>query len=99
MNTVSRNDIAGFLDHILELDSWPDDPSNNGLQFAGNAEVSKAVFAVDSSAELFRKAAELGAGFIFVHHGISWGPGIRRINAHPNHHHRERATLRRGRSQ
>ena len=80
MKTVPRNDIAHFLDHILELDRWPDDPSNNGLQFAGDGEVAKAVFAVDSSAELFRMAAELRAGFIFVHHGISWGSGIRRID-------------------
>ena len=80
MKTVSRNDIAGFLDQILELDRWPDDPSNNGLQFAGDAEVAKAVFAVDASAELFCKAADLDAGFIFVHHGISWGSGIRRID-------------------
>ena len=80
MKTASRNDIAQFLDHILELDRWPDDPSNNGLQFAGDGEVSMAVFAVDASAELFRKAAELHAGFLFVHHGISWGSGIRRID-------------------
>ena len=80
MKTASRNDITGFLDHILELDRWPDDPSNNGLQFAGNTEVRKAVFAVDASAELFRKAAGLEADFLFVHHGISWGGGIRRID-------------------
>jgi len=80
MKTASRNDIARFLDQILELDQWTDDPSNNGLQFAGDAEVEKAVFAVDASAELFCKAADLDAGFIFVHHGISWGSGIRRID-------------------
>ena len=80
MKTVPRNDIAQFLDLILELDRWPDDPSNNGLQFAGDAEVAKAVFAVDASAELFCRAADLDAGFIFVHHGISWGSGIRRID-------------------
>ena len=80
MKTVSRNDIVRFLDKILELDQWPDDPSNNGLQFAGDAEVAKAVFAVDASAELFCKAADLDAGFVFVHHGISGGSGIRRID-------------------
>jgi len=80
MKTASRNDIVRFLDQILELDQWPDDPSNNGLQFAGDSEVEKAVFAVDASAELFCKAADLDAGFIFVHHGISWGSGIRRID-------------------
>lgn len=80
MKTAARNDIARFLDHILEPGLWSDDPSNNGLQFAGDREVSKAVFAVDASAEVFRKAAELDARFIFVHHGISWGNGIRRID-------------------
>ena len=80
MKTASRNDIVRFLDQILELDLWPDDPSNNGLQFEGDAEVEKAVFAVDASAELFCKAADIDAGFIFVHHGISWGSGIRRID-------------------
>ena len=80
MKTASRNDIVRFLDQILELDRWPDDPSNNGLQFAGDAEVAKAVFAVDASAELFCRAADLDAGFVFVHHGISWGSGIRRID-------------------
>ncbi len=80
MKTASRNDIARFLDQILELDQWCDDPSNNGLQFAGAADVAKAVFAVDASAELFCKAADLDADFIFVHHGISWGSGIRRID-------------------
>ena len=80
MKTASRNDIVQFLDRILELDQWTDDPSNNGLQFAGDAEVSKAVFAVDASAELFCRAADLDAGFVFVHHGISWGSGIRRID-------------------
>ena len=80
MKTAFRNDIVRFLDRILELDQWPDAPYNNGLQFAGDAEVAKAVCAVDASAELFCKAADLDAGFIFVHHGISWGSGIRRID-------------------
>ena len=35
---------------------------------------------VDASAELFCRAADLDADFIFVHHGISWGSGIRRID-------------------
>ena len=80
MNQASRTDLVRFLDTILELSSWPDDPSNNGLQFAGSGTVERAVFAVDASAELFRIAAERHADFIFVHHGFSWGSGIRRID-------------------
>jgi len=80
MTQASRSDIARFLDTILDLDGWPGDPSNNGLQFAGPDAVTHAVFAVDASAALFHAAAERHADFIFVHHGISWGSGIRRID-------------------
>lgn len=80
MNQASRTDLVRFLDTILELSAWPDDPSNNGLQFSGSDTVERAIFAVDASAELFRIAAEHRADFIFVHHGVSWGSGIRRID-------------------
>ena len=37
-------------------------------------------FAVDASARAVAEAAESGAGLLVVHHGISWGGGIRRID-------------------
>ena len=50
MNQASRTDLVRFLDTILELSAWPDDPSNNGLQFSGSDTVERAIFAVDASA-------------------------------------------------
>lgn len=73
-------DVITYLDDILDLWSFPDDASNNGLQFQGTNEVAKAVFAVDACEAVFTIAADLDADFIFTHHGISWGPGIKRIS-------------------
>ncbi len=76
------SELLRFLDEILDLTAYGNDSSNNGLQVEGNSSVSKAFFAVDSSLSLFRKAAAEGADFVFVHHGISWKDGLRRIKAH-----------------
>ncbi len=76
---AALKEILTFLDNILEISEYPDDPSNNGLQFQGRNEVRKAVFAVDACEALFTIASDLDADFIFVHHGISWGNGFRRI--------------------
>lgn len=72
-------DITRFLDDKLHLADFPSDPSNNGLQFEGTEEVHRAVFAVDACMEIFSAAVERDADFLFVHHGLSWGTGFRRI--------------------
>ena len=76
---ASLYEISAFLDELLELDRYAADDSNNGLQFQGVPEVTKAVFAVDGCEAVFNMAADINADLIFVHHGISWGPGIRRF--------------------
>ena len=73
------NDIVRFLDELLKVKDFPQDASNNGLQFEGSRTVEKAVFGVDGSNALFSIAADLDADFVFVHHGISWGPSLKRI--------------------
>ena len=73
------NDITRFLDDTLHLADFPADPSNNGLQFEGTDEVRRAVFAVDACMEIFSAAIERDADFLFVHHGLSWDTGFRRI--------------------
>ena len=70
--------IVGWLDRELDVAAF-DDVSNNGLQVAGPADVRKVAFAVDASLESVRAAAECGAQMLVVHHGISWGGGMRRI--------------------
>ena len=70
--------ILDWLDRELEVSKF-DDVSNNGLQVAGADEVRKVAFAVDASLELVRAAADCGAQLLVVHHGISWGGGIKRL--------------------
>jgi dinuclear metal center YbgI/SA1388 family protein len=45
----------------------------------GSETVSKAVFGVDACQALFEFAAAKKAGFIFTHHGLSWGPGFKTV--------------------
>ncbi len=77
--SIFLRELTYYLDHLLRLSDWKDDPSNNGLQWEGNEMVSKAAFAVDASQETFQMAVEQGAEILFVHHGISWGGGTKRF--------------------
>ena len=70
--------ILDWLARELEIAKF-DDVSNNGLQIAGPSDVTKVAFAVDASLESVKAAAACGAQLLVVHHGISWGGGIRRI--------------------
>ncbi|MBR2374104.1 MAG: Nif3-like dinuclear metal center hexameric protein [Lentisphaeria bacterium] len=72
-------ELAAFLNKELNLAAFPGDCSNNGIQVEGDSEVTKAVFAVDASLESIEYAEDVKADFLFVHHGISWGGGFRRI--------------------
>ena len=76
---MKREELTKFLDEALKLPGFSGDVSNNGVQVEGGDEVRKAVFAVDASQALFDAAAERGADFIFVHHGLSWGANPRRL--------------------
>ena len=71
--------ISAWLDRELELLKF-DDVSNNGLQIAREGDDVKVVaFAVDGSVASVKAAAAAGAQLLVVHHGISWGGGIRRL--------------------
>ena len=71
--------ITKWLDATLNLAAF-DDVSNNGLQIArDDGDVRLVAFAVDASAASVAAAAKAGAQLLVVHHGISWGGGIRRI--------------------
>ena len=76
---VTVGEVLAWIDSALDVKSF-DDVSNNGLQIAREGdEVSLVAFAVDGSAESVKAAAAAGAQLLVVHHGISWGGGIRRI--------------------
>ena len=70
--------ILDWFAQELEIAKF-DDVSNNGLQIAGPSDVTKVAFAVDASLESVKAAAACGAQLLVVHHGISWGGGIRRL--------------------
>ncbi|MBR7138435.1 MAG: Nif3-like dinuclear metal center hexameric protein [Lentisphaeria bacterium] len=73
-------ELTAFLDSELDLAGFAGDFSNNGIQVAGgDQEITKAVFAVDAALETIEYAEDAKADFLFVHHGISWGTGFRRI--------------------
>ncbi len=68
-----------WLDSVLE--PWKfDDVSNNGVQIERCGDDVKTVaFAVDASVKSIRSAVDAGAQMLVVHHGISWGGGIKRL--------------------
>ena len=79
--------ILSWLDKTLRVSSF-DDVSNNGLQIdraieqseqSNTRTISTVAFAVDASVRAVEAAAKAGAQLLVVHHGISWGGGIRRI--------------------
>jgi putative NIF3 family GTP cyclohydrolase 1 type 2 len=71
--------ITRWLDETLDLAAF-DDVSNNGLRIARTGEtVTCVAFAVDGSLASVRAAAAAGAQLLVVHHGISWGGGMRRL--------------------
>lgn len=71
--------ILDWCDALLECGKF-DDVSNNGLQIAREGDdIRKVAFAVDGSAKSVKAASEAGAQLLIVHHGISWGGGIRRL--------------------
>jgi len=71
--------IIAWMGGVLKPEKF-DDVSNNGLQIArSGADIKKVAFAVDGSLRSVKAAAEAGAQLLVVHHGISWGGGIKRI--------------------
>lgn len=66
------------------LDSWlqPErfrDVAENGLQVEGRDEVQRVVCGVSANQALIDAAIAEGADALFVHHGLVWGGGIRRL--------------------
>lgn len=76
---MKRDELVSRLDDYLAVGETPDYPNAlNGLQVEGAGEVARVVTAVDASVASARRAAELGAGMLIVHHGLFW-EGLRPI--------------------
>ncbi|MFP3041309.1 Nif3-like dinuclear metal center hexameric protein [Treponema primitia] len=76
--------LDAYFRSLLDLEGFAGiDPSLNGIQVDNDgAEISKIAFAVDASLETFKRAAEAGAGMLFVHHGLFWGQPLRVSGTH-----------------
>ena len=73
-----------FFRGLLDIAKFKDaDSSLNGIQVDNDgAEFGKIAFAVDAGLEVFKRAAETGAGMLFVHHGLFWGDDLRLEGSH-----------------
>lgn len=63
--------LLAYLDELLSPGAFSDH-CPNGLQVPGPDRITAVVTGVSASAELFSRAAELGADLVIVHHGIFW---------------------------
>ena len=72
---ITTRFLDEFFRGILDIEGFKEtDDSLNGIQVDNNgSELRKIVFAVDACMEVFKRAADAGAGMIFVHHGLFWG--------------------------
>src|SRR4051812_20099714 len=74
------SDILRDIDSLLEPGRFRD-YGPNGLQVPGKSEIAVVATGVSAQAELFERAAELGADLVLTHHGILWDRAPRRIDA------------------
>ena len=84
---LSRDHIVKYLNDLLQPSLFKDS-THNGLQVEGKEKIERVGFAVDSSIEIFRKAAEKQCEMLVVHHGLIWG-GLKKITGYQ----RERLAL------
>jgi len=73
-----------FFRGLLDIEGLKTiDDSLNGLQVDNDgSEIGKIAFAVDAGLEVFKRAADAGAGLLFVHHGLFWGAPLRLEGGH-----------------
>lgn len=77
---AGRDELVAYLDSLLDPGAF-DDHGPNGLQVPGADEVSLVVTGVSAHAELFERAAEVGAQLVLCHHGILWDFHPRRVSS------------------
>jgi dinuclear metal center YbgI/SA1388 family protein len=72
---LNTKTLDGFFRSFLDIEGFSSlDSSLNGIQVDNDGSpIHKIAFGVDASLETFEKAAAIGAGMLFVHHGLYWG--------------------------
>ncbi|GHV29366.1 GTP cyclohydrolase 1 type 2 [Spirochaetia bacterium] len=81
---MTSRKLDAYFRSLLDLEGFASmDPSLNGIQADNDgAEITKIAFAVDACLETFKRAADSGAGMLFVHHGLFWGQPLRITGTH-----------------
>ncbi|MCL2214014.1 MAG: Nif3-like dinuclear metal center hexameric protein [Treponema sp.] len=71
--------LDAFFKSVLDIEGFSSiDDSQNGIQIDNDGSaVRKIAFGVDAALETFEQAAVMGAGMLFVHHGLFWGTPLR----------------------
>ena len=71
-------EFAEWASSLLEIAQFAGiDDSVNGLQVACSGKPIKTIaFAVDACADSIKRAAEVNADMLFVHHGLLWGKPV-----------------------
>lgn len=80
---VQLSDLVAFCDtrtHRAQVRDFPG--AENGLQVENSGIVTKIAAAVDAGEEPLRLAAEAGADFLIVHHGLFWSPPVPLVGRH-----------------
>jgi len=76
--------LDSFFRGFLDIEGFAGkDNSMNGIQVDNDGgEIGKIAFGVDACLETFERAAELGVGMVFVHHGLFWGSPLQMAGNH-----------------
>jgi len=79
MKEFTTAKLDKFFRSFLDIEGFSSiDNSLNGIQVDNDGSaVRKIVFGVDAALETFEQAAVMGAGMLFVHHGLFWGDSLR----------------------
>ncbi len=79
---MTLNQLDEYFNSFLKKEDYANDVSLNGIQIQNSGpdckEIKKVAFAVDACEQTAKKACELGADVLFVHHGLLWG-GCQRL--------------------
>lgn len=78
---VTRDELERALNHLLEPQRFKD-YCPNGLQVEGREAIEHVVVGVSANEALLRRAVELGADTVVVHHGLFWGSGPLRLRSY-----------------
>lgn len=74
---IKRDELTGYLAGLYDYAAF-DDYCENGLQVEGKDQIKTIVFGVSFNMPLLKRAVELNADAIIVHHGV-FQPGLFRI--------------------